>query len=315
MNTFSVGEKVCQPSADGVFFDLDDSGATLLFKFSHPTAEETRAFKSGISVKFAVVNDIIFILARMGTLSWADAPYNKHLSKDLTVLNTADDGQGLAITAMLVDANTGILKALKLISLDTNTTRRLTAAIMMQPEIPNYHEKLSHTMATHTTSDLVKFADAQENETYKNTGQQDVESPETDESNDSECHYVIDNPFEDIEGLKEIILAQQEWVQWKQEVDKQIHADHFNPPPEPKTDLFELYKKYPFAYTYLVVYDYAISEHPGRAEAGNKALHRILCGEDYRQVLNDMEYDWETYCAEHGENPLNRTWNVDKQES
>lgn len=160
MKSYKVGEVVASPSPDGVVFDVQDNGGILLIKMGKPTAEEVRAFKSGLSFRFTVVEDIIFLLVRMGRLQWMDAPYYKYLSQNLTQLNTADDGEGLAITAMLIDADTGVLKALKLISLDTDTIRRLTAAIMMQPEIPDYNTRLYRVMSRYTTEDLVRMTNS-----------------------------------------------------------------------------------------------------------------------------------------------------------
>lgn len=320
MVSYSVGDKVCQPSADGVIFDLDDSGATLQCKFAKPTVAEVKAFKSGLSFKFVVVEDIIFILSRMGAGQWMDSPYYKHRAPNLTDpqnLQDPEEGKGLGVTAMLIDASTGVLKAIKLVGLETDLTRRLFAAIREQPKIVNYTERLNRIMATYTTNDLVELADEQAQQVEEVQG---TETPSDTTPLDfgpmtTKSPYVIDNPFEEIEGLKEIIITQGKWIEWIKAMDSQAHGEHVNLPPHPEQGVLSLCQKYPKAYTYLVLYDYATSEHPGRAAAGQKAMHRFLLGEDYERVLTDMEHDWEAYCEEHGENPLNREWDVDKHQS
>lgn len=81
---YEVGKKILPPGPDGVTFDLSDDGATLLLQLSRPTATEKKAFNSGISIQFSVVEQIIFVLCRMGALQWMGAPYYKFLSKSLS---------------------------------------------------------------------------------------------------------------------------------------------------------------------------------------------------------------------------------------
>lgn len=156
---YKVGEKIVSPSQDGVRFDLADSGGILMYNFSRPTAAEKREFQRGISVKFAVVEDIIFILSRLGTsVNWQDAPYYKALSKNLTHVILPDEGQGLAIHAMLIDASTGILVAQKIFSLDHNTSVALLEAVQAQPEISDYDLRLSRVMDMYSTLALLEEA-------------------------------------------------------------------------------------------------------------------------------------------------------------
>ena len=59
---FSVGERVMRPGPDQVIFDMSDSGGTLAICMARPTGEERRAFKAGLTFKFAVEEQIIFLL-------------------------------------------------------------------------------------------------------------------------------------------------------------------------------------------------------------------------------------------------------------
>ena len=160
MYQYQTGQKITNPSADGVLFDLSDSGATLLIAMRNPTAEEKRAFKSGVQqFRFAVVHDIIFFLCRFGAQPWMDAPYYKHLSRPFHI-DLPAEGQGIAMHAMMVDATTGILIAQKLIGLPHDLSVKLLQAVDAQPQIEYYDVLLPTTMELYTTADLLKVAEA-----------------------------------------------------------------------------------------------------------------------------------------------------------
>ena len=156
---FTVGERVMSPGPDRVIFDMSDSGGSLAICMARPTGEERRAFKAGLTFKFAIEDQIIFLLVRMGRdQPWMDAPYYRWRSLDLTRINYPDEGEGLAIHAMLIDASTGILCAQKLVSPDTKFSQALMMAIAAQPEIPDYESRLNRIFATIPTTELVKRA-------------------------------------------------------------------------------------------------------------------------------------------------------------
>lgn len=158
MYKYEVGQKILPPGPDGVRFDVADSGGSLLIQMVRPTAAEKRAFKSGISIRLSVVDQIIFILIRMGTLNWMDAPYYRHFSQSLTRPEYPPEGEGAAIHAMLVDGATGILVGQKLIGLDHKASESLIAAIAAQPVIPDYNTRLQRIFAEYGTDDLPKEA-------------------------------------------------------------------------------------------------------------------------------------------------------------
>lgn len=156
MHQYQVGQRIVPPSADGIRFNLTDSGAILLIALGKPTAEEKRAFKSGAQqFNFAVANDIIFFLCRFGTQQWMDAPYCKQLSRPFNIAMPAE-GQGIAMHAMLVDATTGILVAQKLIGLPHDLSVKLLQAVDAQPQIPDYDLRLSMTLQFYTTRELLE---------------------------------------------------------------------------------------------------------------------------------------------------------------
>lgn len=156
--SYIVGERVMRPGPDQVIFDMSDSGGMLAICFASPTGEERRAFKVGLDFKFAIEEQIIFLLVRMGKQQWMDAPYYRWRSQNLTRINYPSEGFALAIHAMLIDAATGILCAQKLVSPSTEFSQALMMAIAAQPEIPDYDARLNRIFASVPTTELVRRA-------------------------------------------------------------------------------------------------------------------------------------------------------------
>ena len=149
------------PTQDGIRFSFDGK-FTLMYAFDRPTVEEKQAFKSGNPCQFglAVVDDVIFFLSRFGTLKWMDAPFNIHLYPDdrAGLLVVPGPTQGYAVYTMLVDSSTGIIEQLRLTSLTHDLSMRLRDAIINQPVIPDYDQRLQSIMARYSTEDLVALA-------------------------------------------------------------------------------------------------------------------------------------------------------------
>lgn len=158
MQQYEVGKQAFPPCQDGVRFDMTDGGGVLGIFFSRPKASEKKSFQAGLSMRFRVVDDIIFLLVRMGTDQWMDAPYNRHLSRHLTHLDRPSEGMGLAVHAMLVDASTGVLVAQKLVGLSTDGSNALIDAIQAQPAIPDYDLRLRRVFSQYRTTDLLEGA-------------------------------------------------------------------------------------------------------------------------------------------------------------
>lgn len=54
--------------------------------------------------------------------------------------------------------------------------------------------------------------------------------------------------------------------------------------------------KYPRAAAYLKANEYAKAANDAKAIAGKKARERIINGENYDNVIADMEDEWKSYC-------------------
>jgi len=120
-----------------VQYNYREGGHELLMWLGSPTRQETRAIRKG-RAEFAlfVESDIIFLLYRFeGNLRWSDCPYSFHLvpsgQKQLPFDLPTPDSRAI-LQILLVDAHTGILKAIRDCSLSPAFSRQLHEAIKEQ---------------------------------------------------------------------------------------------------------------------------------------------------------------------------------------
>ena len=136
---------------EGVFFDITDSGIILRIYFCGVTAHEAGQFRSEkpFEMRLAGLRDIIFLLFKFGELNWMDAPYNVHLSLNLTKLELPSDGLGLAMTVQL--------------SLSTEMSRKLIKMVGEQKRKPfnvkEYFNDINSIYAAYPAKKLARMAD------------------------------------------------------------------------------------------------------------------------------------------------------------
>lgn len=69
--------------------------------------------------------------------------------------------------------------------------------------------------------------------------------------------------------------------------------------PRPQYDMDALHKAYPRAAAYLEAESMANASHYAKAAAGQRALERIINGEDAAAALSDARAEWGAHAAEH----------------
>lgn len=151
-------------SNESVIFEMDDSGATLLVLFDGPTEDEITQFKQGSSfeIRFTSFGSVMMLTAKIGDLSWMDAPYNPHLSLGLTKFTIPEEKEGLALTLVLVDTRTGIVKSLRVLGLSNEFTRKIFGE-MMELKVKEFNhdsflQKVTDIFAKYQTKDIVKMS-------------------------------------------------------------------------------------------------------------------------------------------------------------
>lgn len=150
--------------SEGVIFDIDDCGANLLVFYNSPTKKEIEQFGAlkDFKIKFLELYGVIMLAIKVGNLDWMDAPYTPHLSHNLTELATINEGQGLALTILLIDAVTGEVKKLRLLALPEKFSRKLLNAVSEQRgkkfDIQEYARAVNRIYSTYTTKQIAKMS-------------------------------------------------------------------------------------------------------------------------------------------------------------
>lgn len=166
MYKYEIGQAIdsFKYHSEGVHFDIADDGATMLVFFQNPTAEEIEQFQSGknFEIKFTELYGVIVITVKIGNLNWMDAPYTPHLSKNLTKFQLPNESQGLGLTLVLIDVNTGEIKHIRLLGLSERFTKRLFG-IVMEYKVKmfnktEYSNSINRIFSIYNTDQIVKMS-------------------------------------------------------------------------------------------------------------------------------------------------------------
>lgn len=134
---------------EAVQYNYRSGGHELLMWLANPRESEVEAVRAG-PCQFALLTwrDVIFFLYRFehlrGGIPWSDAPFSIHLvppdQRTLPaplseIAHDPDEARAL-LQIILVDAGTGIVRALRAVTLSPAFTAALHAAIRAQAERP-----------------------------------------------------------------------------------------------------------------------------------------------------------------------------------
>ena len=101
-----------------------------------------------------------------------------------------------------------------------------------------------------------------------------------------------------IEGLTELKKAINAEYAYYREFNRRMEDEalsSFAPAP-PKVKAEDLKAQHPRAAAYVKAENWTMAGHYAKGAAGQKAVSRILSGEDYIKVIADMEAEWSDYC-------------------
>jgi len=122
---------------EGANYNFRAGAHELLMFFPAPTAQETKDVAHG-AAQFALhyEDDILFFLYRFGTsIEWSDAPYSYHLvtADERRLPEPLESAETRALLSIiLIDARTGINRAMRALTLSAAFTRELHARITEQ---------------------------------------------------------------------------------------------------------------------------------------------------------------------------------------
>lgn len=149
---------------EGVIFETDASGFLLIYNLNSPTDKEIAAMKSEqpFEIRSVSFGGICWVLSKCGNLAWTDAPYTPHLSAGAKDLQRPNTGLGIALTLLMVDAATNIVKSIRLIGLGERFSLGIyndIQELLSQPfEREQYFRSVKIAQIAHTTKELVQLA-------------------------------------------------------------------------------------------------------------------------------------------------------------
>lgn len=150
---------------EGVYADMDASGILVVYNFTHPTQSEVEQMgaEKPFEICLTLMGDVLYILTKCGDLNWTDAPYNPHLSRQMGLRPITNDIEGYALTLLMVDVATNIIKSIRLIGLGNEFSKALKNEIDgLQAKSfsrEQYNQVLHDNNISFSTTDLVKLSD------------------------------------------------------------------------------------------------------------------------------------------------------------
>lgn len=164
LTSFEIGKQLplSHPGREGVIFQYTESGPIMIIAFKRPRENEIKTIQSGdVQMALYTTPSIIFILSKFGSLNWMDAPYSVRLHDNL-ILDWREqiaEGEGIALQIVLIDADSKIIKAQRMIGCATNFSQEMRKEIERQFEgtfsKEEYKQKLSDIYTRLTTDDMV----------------------------------------------------------------------------------------------------------------------------------------------------------------
>ena len=109
-----VGEK------DGYIMEYDNASGLILYAFfQRPTPEEMEQFDANkrMEITFMDYKGVGFFGLKFGLLPWGDCAFSPNLYDEKPVFEELEDGKGYPLNVVLIDGETGTIKAMRLIGL------------------------------------------------------------------------------------------------------------------------------------------------------------------------------------------------------
>lgn len=149
---------------EGVQFDIVDVCAILRVFYYDPTPWEQfeLQFSEVFEMKAIELKDALYLLFKIGSLNWMDAPFNIHLCKNWDDKDTYKEMEEIDLLIQLVDCRTGTVKLLRSIELKGNIIKQIKKAIERQLQLPfeqkTYDANIAECYKKYSTNQMVKMA-------------------------------------------------------------------------------------------------------------------------------------------------------------
>lgn len=172
MQILKVGELLAPGKTsyqEASWLDYTETGPVLMMAINRPSPKEIEAVKSGrIELALYEADPILWFLYKIrGFGPWSDCPFSIRLydgkGRKFDWSEEIEEGTGLGLQIVLVDAGTGIVKVLRLVGMSTKFSREFRAMILRQLERPfdaeKYNREINRVYARLSSDDLAARAD------------------------------------------------------------------------------------------------------------------------------------------------------------
>jgi hypothetical protein len=153
---------------EGVRFEYAESGPYLIFTFRNPSPEEIEAVRKGkVELALHETSPVLWILHRIeGLEQWSDCPFSIRIydgmGRKFDWSEEIEDGKGIGLNVILVEASTGVLLVQRLVGLSTKFSRELRSAILRQIEQPfskaDYAATVDRIYTNYSTKKLLSWS-------------------------------------------------------------------------------------------------------------------------------------------------------------
>lgn len=153
---------------EGTFLEYTESGPILIFALNNLTETEIEGAKKGqIELAIYASDPVLWFLHKIkGLEDWSDTPFSIRLYDDKGITfdwsEPIEEGKGVGLQIVLVDAATGVIKALRLIGMPTKFSKEFRQAILGQLEVPfskeEYDSAIQYVYRNLRTKDLLARA-------------------------------------------------------------------------------------------------------------------------------------------------------------
>jgi hypothetical protein len=138
----------------------------LILFFDRPTPEEVKTVsKARAEFALFVERSLIVMMYRFGQeVPWSDAPYSIHLvpREERVVPPVSLPTEWALLHIILVDASSGVIRAMRVLSMPPEFTQALHRAIQEQAEMPftraKYNGELEQLFAGYSSFDLARMS-------------------------------------------------------------------------------------------------------------------------------------------------------------
>lgn len=157
---YEVGEKYDKVmDADGAIFELYEDNGFISISMTNLTEEEISVLSAGkLDIYLSVIEGIVFVVADFKDKFIFDMPFNYGIYKEFKLKNP--EPFGFVVPVIAVEGSDNIIKAMRVVGLDPDFSRRLYmfAEKQWRNKMENYDEKLKSVYERYSAQDIIGHA-------------------------------------------------------------------------------------------------------------------------------------------------------------